>query len=245
MFRKPSVPLVLIGAVLVCVAFFAAYLTMPYKLPASANLTQVKANRLPVLKEDLTARGFQLGNQVFLRIFKQESRLELWIKVGEKFQHYKNYEVCKYSGDLGPKLKEGDGQSPEGFYNVTTQALNPNSSYHLSFNLGFPNAYDRAHSRTGSYLMVHGNCVSIGCYAMTNHGIEEIYLLVEAALTSGQPSVPVHIFPFEMTEQNLQAQASSPWHGFWQNLKQGHDVFQATNMPPTVKTQGGRYHFDF
>lgn len=234
----------LVSLLFVTVGIYALYLILPYSLLGSANLSRVKQNRLPTLTTELARNGFQLGAPVFLRIFKQEKQLEIWIKKDDKFQHYKNMEICTYSGDLGPKLKEGDGQSPEGFYYVTAEALNPNSSYHLSFNLGFPNAYDRSHGRTGSYLMIHGNCVSIGCYAMTNEGIEEIYLLVEATLSKGQSSVPVHIFPFRMTSQNLQAHQSSKWSSFWQNLKQGYDAFETTQTPPHVTTRAGQYYFE-
>ena len=172
--------------------------------------------------------------QVFLRIFKEESELEVWAEQGERYTLVKTYPVCKWSGELGPKLKEGDRQSPEGFYQVRLGSLNPNSNYHLSFNLGFPNSFDRAHGRTGSYLMVHGRCSSIGCYAMTDQGIEEIYRIVETALKSGQRAVPVHIFPFRMTDANLERYAGSQWIEFWRNLKQGYDAFEADRRPPSV-----------
>ncbi|WP_083841592.1 murein L,D-transpeptidase family protein [Pseudovibrio sp. FO-BEG1] len=230
-------------AFFVMLAVFATYLLLPYDLPGSANLTKVKEERLPALRADLTFKGMELGSPVFLRVFKEESRLEAWVRSGKTYQPYKSWEICKYSGDLGPKLKEGDGQSPEGFYNVSARQLNPNSRYHLSFNLGFPNAFDQSLSRTGSYLMIHGNCLSIGCYAMTNQHIEEIYLLVEAALQSGQDTVPVHIFPFEMTEENLSKHSSSKWHPFWRNLKQGYDLFEQNRIPPAVSAQEGQYQF--
>jgi len=124
-----------------------------------------------------------------------------------------------YSGELGPKFKQGDGQSPEGFYFVKPGQMNPYSSYHLSFDLGYPNTYDRAHGRTGDYLMVHGDCVSIGCYAMTDAGIEEIYTLMGAALKGGQPFVRVHAFPFPMTEENLKRHEGNKNIEFWKNLK--------------------------
>ncbi|MEM8617038.1 MAG: L,D-transpeptidase family protein, partial [Pseudomonadota bacterium] len=141
------------------------------------------------------------GTETFIRIFKQENELELWLKAPNENQYElsKTFPICAWSGALGPKLREGDGQSPEGFYRVGLGSLNPNSSFHLSFNLGFPNAYDRAHGRTGSYLMVHGACASIGCYAMTDAGIEEIYAAVETTLRSGQTAVSVHVFPFRLT----------------------------------------------
>ena len=181
------------------------------------------------------------GAPVFVRIFKQESELELWAERGGAHVLVKTYPICTWSGTLGPKLREGDRQSPEGFYRVTRERLNPNSRFHLSFNVGFPNAYDRAHGRTGSFLMVHGNCVSLGCYAMTDAGIEEIYGMVEAALDGGQPSVQVHIFPFRMTDAKMRRHGSSKWIGFWRNLKQGYDAFETHGRPPEITVEGGVY----
>ena len=122
--------------------------------------------------------------------------------------------------------------------------MNPNSSYHLSFNLGFPNAYDRAHGRTGSFLMVHGECVSIGCYAMTNDGIDDIWVLMNKAYDGGQPFVRVHIFPFEMTEENLAQYADNLNHAFWTNLKTGWDWFERERVPPNVTVVEKRYAFE-
>ena len=212
-------------------------------IPGTANLDAVRETVLPDLEVQLAEQGLRLGAPIFIRIFKASSELELWVEDGERFSLFKTYPICSYSGDLGPKLKEGDRQSPEGFYSVSAGQLNPNSSYHLSFNLGFPNRYDRSHGRTGSFLMVHGKCVSIGCYAMTDRGIEEIYLLAEAALKDGQNAFDVHIFPFRMTEEALAEHAGSPWIGFWENLKEGHDLFEAERVPPTAGVADGRYAF--
>lgn len=163
---------------------------------------------------------------------------------GETFTLFKGYPICAWSGNLGPKEKEGDGQSPEGFYFVPPDAMNPNSQFHLSFNLGFPNAYDRAHGRTGSFLMVHGDCVSIGCYAMTDKAIEEIYVLAEAAHTGGQSYFRVHIFPFRMTDENMSAHDASPWIDYWRNLKAGYDAFEDTRIPPNVRVENKNYVFN-
>lgn len=188
-----------------------------------------------------------LTSELFLRIVKTapnrpKGYLEAWRRgLDGTFQLDRTFDICTWSGELGPKLKEGDGQSPEGFYFVKPGAMNPNSSYHLSFNLGFPNAYDRAHNRTGSFLMVHGDCVSIGCYAMTNTGIEEIWELMENAYDDGQPFVRVHIFPFEMTDENLAAQTTNPNHAFWMNLKTGWDWFERDRVPPDVSVSNKTY----
>ncbi len=197
----------------------------------------------PTVPALLDRAGVVAGDPVFIRLFKQESELELWMQSGENasYRLLKTYPVCAWSGSLGPKLREGDNQAPEGFYSVSRSALNPNSSYHLSFNIGFPNQYDRAHGRTGSYLMVHGDCVSIGCYAMTDAAIEEIYHLIERALINGQENVPVHIFPFRMSEGNLHKNRSSDWSAFWRNLKTGYDAFERKKTPPVMAVDNKRY----
>ncbi len=193
------------------------------------------------LEEGLAELSVKVGDPVFIRIFKEESLLEVWIRSGTEYQHLKDYAICAYSGYLGPKLKEGDMQSPEGFYKVKQYQLNPNSKFHLSFNLGYPNKYDRVHKRTGSFLMVHGNCVSIGCYAMTDEKIEEIYALLEGALNNSQSYVQVHVYPFRMTEENMALFSESEWYDFWVNLKEGYDYFEAEKLPPTVKVEDRQY----
>lgn len=189
----------------------------------------------------LAAKGLRQGQPVYLRIFKQEAVLELWMKGDEGWRLFRSYPICRYSGRLGPKLKEGDRQAPEGFYQVARGQLNPNSRHHLSFNLGFPNAYDRAHGRTGSYLMVHGGCASIGCYAMTDAAVDDIYGLVSAALRNGQQTVDVHAFPFRMTDGNMARNATSRWIDFWRDLKAGYDLFEKGRRIPTVKIADKRY----
>lgn len=193
------------------------------------------------LEEAMEEKGVHLGDAVMLRIFKKEALLEVWMRSDEGYKHVKDYAICAYSGGLGPKLAEGDGQSPEGFYTIRKKQLNPNSKFHLAFNLGYPNKYDREQGRTGSFLMVHGNCVSIGCYAMTDEKIEEIYALVESALERGQAQVWVHIFPFRMTEQNMAHYANNPWYGFWENLKEGYDYFEVESLPPSVHVENKKY----
>jgi murein L,D-transpeptidase YafK len=192
----------------------------------------------------LQAAGVRLGVPVYIRIFKLESELELWVEKDGRFQRFATYPICMWSGRLGPKLKEGDRQAPEGFYTVAKDALNPNSRMHLSFNLGFPNVYDRGKGRTGSFLMVHGGCASIGCYAVTDGGVEEVWAFVTAALDNGQARIPVHAFPFRMTERNLRLRKGDKWSGFWADLKRGYDLFEASHMPPKVSVCDGRYVFE-
>lgn len=189
----------------------------------------------------LANRGLSFGSPIYVRIFKEESQLEVWLQHGTKYELFKTYPICAESGGLGPKEREGDAQSPEGFYSVTPSKLNPNSNYHLSFDIGYPNAYDRSLGRTGSFIMVHGNCVSIGCFAMTDPGIEEIYLLAQAAFARGQRAFAVHVFPFRMTAEKTREHASSKWAPFWSELKAGYDAFEVNHVPPDVQVNDGHY----
>ncbi len=205
------------------------------------NIPLIGTPDLKNLKKRLSQKGVKLGDPIFMRIFKKESELELWIKKDNRFIHFTTYPICTWSGYLGPKQKQGDYQSPEGFYTVTKSRLNPNSRYHRSFNLGYPNQFDKAHKRTGDFLMVHGNCVSAGCYAMTDPVITEIWEIVTAALNRKQKRFHVHAFPFRMTEINLVLNNDNQWLPFWENLKQGYDVFEKNHIPPSVKVCNKRY----
>jgi len=202
---------------------------------------------LPLLEKPLAKQKLVAGDEVFIRIFKQESQVELWMKPQKKrrFILYKTYPICNYSGGLGPKQREGDFQSPEGFYVVTPAAMNPNSSYHLSFNLGYPNQLERDLGRTGSFLMVHGGCDSIGCYALTDPLIEELYTLVNEAMLKGQDQIQVQAFPFRLTKGNLASYKASDlsedWLPYWENLQQGFDAFEATKVPPHISVADNAY----
>lgn len=203
----------------------------------------VAARRVqPALERDLAAAGLRFGDPVFLRIFKHESELELWVRDGdERYALFRTWPICTWSGALGPKLRQGDRQAPEGFYSVGRSQLNPASRFHLSFDLGYPNAYDRANGRTGDFLMVHGNCVSIGCYAMGDAQIEQIYTLVDAALRGGQTRVPVHAFPFRFDRPPQADWRTQRWGAFWADLEQGFDAFERTHVPPQVDVRQKRY----
>jgi murein L,D-transpeptidase YafK len=195
---------------------------------------------------ELAGKDLEFGAPIFIRIFKKERLLEVWLKKDISFNLFKAYPICTYgSGGLGPKIRQGDGKAPEGFYFVTPSRLNPVSNFHLSFNLGYPNSYDSHHGRTGSALMVHGNCVSIGCYAMTDSGIEEIFTLADAAFRKGQSFFRVHIFPYKMTTENMEKYKENAWYGFWSNLKDGYDFFENNNrIPPNVEVRNGKYVFE-
>jgi murein L,D-transpeptidase YafK len=230
----------------------ATALTVELKDVASDRVERQRAfaeGRLPLpgtpnlgdLSNRLASAGLALGAPMFIRILKEESLLEIWMLKGGKFVLFSSYPMCHWSGTLGPKIKEGDRQNPEGFYSVTGRQLHRVGRWPRSLNLGFPNNYDRAFGRTGSYILVHGGCSSTGCFAMTNAVIEEIYNLTEAAIKAGQERVHVHVYPFRMTDENLERYKSSEWHPFWVNLKEGYDAFEATHVPPRVGLCNGRY----
>ncbi|MBU6373567.1 MAG: 2-dehydro-3-deoxyphosphooctonate aldolase [Alphaproteobacteria bacterium] len=212
-------------------------------LPNSARSRAAEARVAPRLAQEMAAANLRLGAPVFVRIVKEVRTLELFVRsdVDGRFYRFRTYPICSFSGALGPKLREGDGQAPEGVYLVRPRQLNPVSSYHLSFDLGFPNAFDRANGRTGSALMVHGNCVSIGCYAMGDPAIEEIWTAMTAALRGGQAAVPVHAFPFAMTPQALAARATNPNAAFWADLAPIWAAFERDARPPAVVVRNGRY----
>ncbi len=202
-------------------------------LPGTPDLSDLSAR--------LARQNMKLGDAIFVRIFKREFELEMWVKHGDRIELFATYPVCMWSGGLGPKMKQGDKQAPEGFYTVDSSALNPNSQYHRSFNLGFPNAFDSAHGRSGSLLMVHGDCRSIGCYAMAHGVIDEIWSLLTSALTAGQRRVQVQVFPFRMDETNMSRHAENPNIGFWRQLRAGYDAFVRDRVPPNVSVCDGRY----
>ena len=182
---------------------------------------------------------------ILLRVFKEESELEVWKQTAAgRFELLKTYPVCRWSGELGPKLHEGDYQAPEGFYAITPKLMNPNSSYYLAINMGFPNAFDAANGRDGSFLMIHGNCASVGCYAMTDEQIGEIYALARDSFLGGKPAFQVQAYPFRMTPDNLARHRTNPNMPFWQMLKIGNDHFEATHLEPRVDVCDRRYVFD-
>ncbi len=192
----------------------------------------------------LASMGSSPGEAMIVRIFKQESALEVWKRTRDgTFALFKTYDICAWSGDLGPKIKEGDRQSPEGFYSISPGLMNPRSNYYLAFNTGFPNKFDRAWGRTGANLMVHGDCSSRGCYAMTDEGIAEIYALGREAFRGGQKSFQVQIFPFRLTNDNLLKYRHNENIEFWRNLKVGYDAFEMTRSTVDWDVCEKRYTF--
>lgn len=199
----------------------------------------------PAIKAKFTELKMDARSPILIRIFKEESTLEVWKQNREgRFALLQTFDICKWSGELGPKVKEGDRQAPEGFYEITPGLMNPNSSYHLAFNMGFPNAYDRSHNRTGTHLMVHGACSSRGCYAMTDPQIEDIYALARDSFKGGQRSFQVQAFPFRMTAENMARHNDSPHMDFWRMLKVGYDHFEVTKQAPKIDVCEKQYVFN-
>lgn len=212
---------------------------------ASCAKVELSAHLRPLSKETmmlLGKKGMDAQSPIFVRIFKEESELEVWKQRDDgRFYHFKTYPICNWSGDLGPKLQQGDRQAPEGFYTISREQMNPDSKYHLALNLGYPNTFDRAHGRTGDYLMIHGKCKSAGCYAMTDALIEEIYGMARESFLGGHDSFNVHAFPFRMTPANMARHAGHPATAFWATLKEGYDYFEMTRQLPTVAVCNRRY----
>jgi murein L,D-transpeptidase YafK len=194
---------------------------------------------------EIEKKNMTKDSPILVRIFKEEAELEVWKedRTGQ-FALLKSFPICRWSGDLGPKIKEGDRQAPEGFYTITPGQMNPNSQYFLAINTGFPNAYDKANGRTGDFLMIHGDCSSRGCYAMTDEQISEIYALGRESFFGGQRAFQVQAFPFKMTPVNMAKHRNNPNMPFWKMIKEGYDHFEVTRHEPKVDVCERRYVFD-
>jgi len=197
------------------------------------------------LQEQMKQQNMAKNSAILVRIFKEESTLEVWKQRRDgKYALISSYDICTWSGKLGPKFIEGDRQAPEGFYSVRPAQMNPNSQYYLAFNIGYPNAYDQANGRTGKHLMVHGACSSAGCYSMSDENIAEIYAFARDSFKGGQREFQVQAFPFRMTAANMARYAGDPNMPFWRVLKQGYDFFEVTHQPPQVDVCEKRYVFN-
>jgi murein L,D-transpeptidase YafK len=209
--------------------------------------TNAKANQpvTPKLLAAMVEKNMDLQSPILVRLFKQEAELEIWKQTRNgQFALLKTYPICRWSGDLGPKVREGDRQAPEGFYSINPSQMNPQSAYYLSFNTGFPNAFDRALGRTGSQLMVHGDCSSRGCYAMTDEQIAEIYSLGRESFFGGQKAFQFQAYPFRMTPVNMAKHRNNPNLAFWKMIKEGYDHFEVTRQEPRVDFCEKKYVFD-
>jgi murein L,D-transpeptidase YafK len=206
--------------------------------PVPPHLKPLSAEAQALLAE----KGMRQDQPMFVRVFKEESELEVWKANDQgRYRHFKTYPICNYSGKLGPKEQQGDYQAPEGFYKVKAGQMNPSSKYHLAFNIGFPNAFDRSHGRTGQHLMIHGDCKSAGCYAMTDALMEEIYILARESFKGGQKAFDIHAYPFRMTKKNVRRHRRNKWAPFWKDLKKGYDHFETVKQPPPVQVCEKRY----
>ena len=211
------------------------------QLAQSGGLPLAGTPDLSQLDERLAQQGFRRGSPMLLRVFKAEATVELYLHDGQRFQLFASYPICFWNGDLGPKLRRGDKQSPEGFFTVTADHLRATGHWNRALDLGFPTPYEDMQGHTGDGILIHGGCGSIGCIAMTDPVIEEIYQLARAALKGGQREIPVHVFPFRMTAVNMAAFMDSPWFGFWQELKPAYDYFERSHVPPRVGICDKRY----
>jgi len=205
------------------------------------SLAPIPSETLALMEES----GVSKEAPTLIRAYKKEAELEVWkMKPDGKYTKIKTYPICRWSGQLGPKTREGDRMAPEGFYHIAPSQLNPNSAYYLSFNVGYPNAYDRAHGATGGSVMVHGICSSAGCFSMTDRQIAEIYAIVRTSLNSGQNAVQMQSYPFHMTPENLARHRLDPHIAFWRQLKEGSDHFEATLQEPAVGVCNKHYVFN-
>ena len=211
-----------------------------YQLPTRA-MKELSPEMLALLAQ----KNMPKNSPILIRIFKEESELEVWKEdTTGRFELLRVYPICRWSGDLGPKVREGDRQAPEGFYAITPGLMNPNSNYYLAINTGFPNAYDKANGRTGAFLMIHGDCSSRGCYAMTDEQIGEIYSLASESFLGGQKSFQIQAYPFRMTPANLARHRNNPNMAFWKMIKEGNDHFEVSHLQPKVDVCERRYVFD-
>ena len=209
--------------------------------------SNAKANQPvpPKLIQAMVEKDMDLNSPILVRLFKQEAELEIWKQDRSgRLALLKTYPICRWSGDLGPKIREGDRQAPEGFYSISPAQMNPQSAYYLAFNTGYPNAFDKALGRTGSQLMVHGDCSSRGCYAMTDEQIAEIYSLGRESFFGGQRAFQLQAYPFKMTPINMAKHRNNPHMPFWKMIKEGYDHFEVTRQEPKVDFCEKKYVFD-
>src|SRR4051812_9713997 len=196
---------------LVTSAAFAAVVALAGCETDGLSTTKAMKELSAEMRAELGQKNMPIESPMLVRLFKQEAELEIWKQDSAgRFELLKTYPICRWSGDLGPKFWEGDGQTPEGFYRVTPAQMNPHSNYYLAINIGFPNSFDRANRRDGSLVMIHGDCRSAGCYAMTDEQVSEIYSLARDMFDGGRPSFQVQTYPFRMTPANLARHRNSP-----------------------------------
>lgn len=204
------------------------------------------------IKKRLATLGVDSNSlQMFIRIFKEEAQLEVWVKSNKNpaYQLYQTYPICASSGTLGPKRCQGDYQVPEGFYHVSV--FNPYSNFYVSLGVSYPNASDNIFGCSrdkGGAIMIHGNCVTIGCIPITDDKIQEVYVMAVEAKNAGQQNIPIHIFPARISTEKLAAikkqYPDKIVQTFWDNLKEGYDKFETSKLVPDVTIDAkGKYLF--
>lgn len=231
-----------VGRALLLAALISSCFASLQAVPAVADDVAARKPLPSDVEAAIILKEIPVEAPVYIRVFKEESELEVWKgRSNGRYALVKTFPICTWSGGLGPKQTQGDQMAPEGFYSAGPGSLKPDSKYHLAFNVGYPNALDRALGRTGAFIMVHGDCKSVGCFAMSDKLIEEIYAFVRDAISAGQPSVPVHIFPFRMTKQNMARHADNTARSTWGPLKEAFDDFGRTREPPKIGMCSKRY----
>ncbi len=250
----PKISLTVIVAIFATITAFSqgAYVSNPKSFVKSGDLT----DRL----EDSLKRQFEEKRltwppqSIYIRSFKYDRLLEVWVRSEnkEQFKLFKTYKVCMQSGTTGPKRTEGDYQVPEGFYYINE--FNPNSKYHLSLGLNYPNASDKILSdslRPGSAIYIHGNCVSTGCIAISDVPIEELYIMTSRAKGKGQDFIPVHVFPVKYNvKKSVEYLAESTIGNqtiqkFAIKLKEAFDYFEEKKLLPLIMVnRSGEYVFN-
>src|SRR5579864_1520758 len=239
--RRPLLRSLLAATALAAAVALAGCDTDSVGLPSGRALAPLSDKMLTLISE----KNMTKESPILVRLFKEESELEVWKQDNTgHFELLKTYPICRWSGELGPKVKLGDRQAPEGFYKITHGQMNHNSNYYLAINTGFPNTYDRANGRTGEFLMIHGDCSSAGCYAMTDEQIAEIYALARESFFGGQRAFQIQAYPFRMTPLNMAKHRDSPHMAFWKMIKQGYDHFEVSHLEPKVDVCEKRYVFD-
>jgi murein L,D-transpeptidase YafK len=212
------------------------------QMNADTRAESVDTKRIELSKV-FEERGFKLGSPVFIRVYKKTSQLELWVEKASHYVLFKTYGICRWSGGLGPKHFEGDRQSPEGVYRITLSDLIVNPRWDRAMNINYPNAYDILNGRSGSGILIHGKCRSIGCFAIQDSNVEEVYAAVRAALQNGQSHVPVLALPFRFSSAGHGRVSTAPLNEFWGDLRRADLLFERDRLPPEAWICGGRYYF--
>lgn len=242
---------------LALVSFFG---TIPEAKPGTFRAQQIANKRVKTayslnwdsITSNLKKLDVRLSElEVFIRAFKEEQELEVWVKNKSdlNWKLYTTYPICESSGELGPKRCQGDNQVPEGFYHVNV--FNPNSNFLLSLGVSYPNASDKFFAckrDPGGAIMIHGNCVTIGCIPITDPKIQELYVLCVEARNSGQKTIPIHIFPIRFTDAGIvrikASESDLNVRVFWDNLRTGYDWFEKDKSIPAVTVDAkGKYLF--